>query len=104
VAIVQVEEVTVVDAEIGDDHLVHVRQMRKHVALTPTEALQLSQELAEAAVSARRLLGEQAERERGRIAQQGASGVDRALESGGPRIWGHFGFFEEGSVKGGFDG
>ena len=71
-AIVQLEEVTVVDVEIGDDCLVHVRQVKRHVELTPTEALQLSQELAEAAVKARRLLVEESERQRARVAQAGA--------------------------------
>lgn len=81
VAIVQIEEVTVVDVEIGDDCLVHVRQVKRHVGLTPTEALQLSQELAEAAVTARRLLAEESERQRRRVAQNGADGFDGSLDS-----------------------
>lgn len=84
VAIVQVEEVTVVDVEIGDDCLVHVRQVKRHVGLTPTEALQLSQELAEAAVTARRLLAEESERQRVRIRLRAADGLDGP--TGGKRL------------------
>lgn len=72
VAIVETVDRVVVEVEVGDDYLVQVKQRRKRVALSPSEALQLSQELAEAALEARRLVGEQAERERARVAQAGA--------------------------------
>lgn len=48
------ETFEVARVEVGDDYRVHLWQARKASSYTPTEALQLSQELAEAALEARR--------------------------------------------------
>lgn len=79
--IAETVERVVVQVEVGDDCLVHVKQRRKRVSLSPAEALQLSQELAEEALRARRMLEERAGRERARIAQRAAGGFDGSVES-----------------------
>ena len=57
-AITETETVTLANVEVGDDYRVHVTQMRKHLDYTPEQALQLSVEIAQAALEARRLLEE----------------------------------------------
>ncbi len=57
-AITETDVVEVARVEVGDDYRVHLRQWRKRVDYSPEQALQLSCELAQAALEARRLLGE----------------------------------------------
>jgi hypothetical protein len=57
-AITETEVVELATVEVGDDYRVHLRQYRKAMDYTPEQALQLSCELAQAALEARRLLAD----------------------------------------------
>lgn len=58
VAIQVTETFEVARVEVGDDYRVHLWQAYKASSYTPTQALQLSQELAQAALEARKALSE----------------------------------------------
>lgn len=83
VAIEVTETVEVARVEVGDDYRVHLWQARKLSSYTPTQALQLSQELAEAALEARRVAEEREEAEGARIRQTAGGVFDGTLTSVG---------------------
>lgn len=66
-AITETETVTLANVEVGDDYRVHVTQMRKRLDYTPRQALQLSVEIAQAALEAMRMLDEDVVEMSGRL-------------------------------------
>lgn len=68
------ETFEVARVEVGDDYRVHLWQARKASSYTPDQALKLSQELAEAALEARRALSEHLEVLASRAASDGREG------------------------------
>lgn len=82
VAIEVTETFEVARVEVGDDYRVHLWQARKASSYTPTQALQLSQELAEAALAARRAVEERLEADRARTLETAAGGFDGGSSDG----------------------